>query len=73
MAGRINLRKWHLNPTELLEKINFLPTGTNLNCNTTINKEMEEDNTYVKTSETIPRSDQDTRSLMELFSRCVHV
>ena len=41
-AGGMNLRKWHSNSSELLERIKSLPVGTSLNPNHIATNEIEE-------------------------------
>ena len=48
-AGGMNLRKWHSNSLELLDKIEFSPVSTRLNTSQMTTGVTEEDNTYVKT------------------------
>ena len=48
-CGGMNLRKWHSNSSELLERIKSLPVGTILNPNHIATNVIEEDDTYVKT------------------------
>ena len=48
-AGGMNLRKWHSNSLELLDKIESSPVSTRLNTSQMTTGVTEEDNTYVKT------------------------
>ena len=45
----MNLRKWHSNSLELLDKIESSPVSTRLNTSQMTTGVTEEDNTYVKT------------------------
>ena len=47
--GGMNLRKWHSNSLELLDKIKSSPVSTNLNTSQMTTGVTEEYNTYVKT------------------------
>lgn len=48
-AGGMNLRKWHSNSLELLDKIESSPVSTSLSTSQMTAGVTEEDNTYVKT------------------------
>ena len=48
-AGGMNLRKWHSNSSELLDKIKSSPVSPSCNASQTTTGVTEEDNTYVKT------------------------
>ena len=47
--GGMNLRKWHSNSSDLLERIESSSVGTSTNPNQTATNVTEEDDTYVKT------------------------